>query len=312
MRSESETCRVGDRLPIDGVAMKSSIRGLLAHHLTPVRFEWLESAVEIGSSIDRNRLLSAYSGMTRRLGKNPLGLTADESKQWLATGPLLPLDHWGADEVGRALLLLSVAQSAPGEFSELALDCYWNGDSREQQSWLRSLVLLPEPEQFLDTAMDACRTNIIPLFEAIACENPYPARYFPELNFNQMVLKALFNVIALERIAGLADRMNPELSRMADDYVSERVAADRYFPEDIWMAVVPFAPDASMERVYRYLDHEDGNQRRWVSHALGFRSDDVSRKALEARREKEDEIELVEVIDRSLARMKEDPKGVRS
>ena len=108
-------------------------------------------------------------------------------------------------------------------------------------------------------------------------------------------------------------RSAPSFSQKAH-FPAVRAVANTRAPKAcaIWMAVVPFAPDASMERVYRYLDHEDGNQRRWVSHALGFRSDDVSRKALEARREKEDEIELVEVIDRSLARMKEDPKGVRS
>src|SRR5207249_4870284 len=75
--------------------------------------------------------------------------------------------------------------------------------------------ILPRCERFLSTAIDACRTNIIPLFEAIACENPYPARYFPELNFNQMVLKCMFNPIALRRIVGLQSRLNPELSRMA-------------------------------------------------------------------------------------------------
>ena len=54
-------------------------------------------------------------------------------------------------------------------------------------------ALLPDPERFCASSIDACRTNILPLFEAVACENPYPARYFPERNFNQMVLKAMFN-----------------------------------------------------------------------------------------------------------------------
>ena len=40
-------------------------------------------------------------------------------------------------------------------------------------------------------------------------------RYFPALHFNQMVLKALFNNIALQRIVGLTARLNPELARMA-------------------------------------------------------------------------------------------------
>ena len=83
---------------------------------------------------------------------------------------------------------------------------------------------------------DTCRTNILPLFESLACENPYPARYFPELHFNQMVLKAMFNSVALARIVGLPERRNAELSRMSTDYAAERTAAGRSVPADIALA----------------------------------------------------------------------------
>jgi hypothetical protein len=96
--------------------------------------------------------------------------------------------------------------------------------------------MLPQPEQYLPIVIDACRTNIEPLFEAIACENPYPAAHFPERNFNQVVLKAMFNGIALARIVGLAGRRNAELARMATDYAAERTAAGRSVPADIDLA----------------------------------------------------------------------------
>ena len=67
---------------------------------------------------------------------------------------------------------------------------------RERQAVLRVLALLPEPARFLAIALDACRTSTQPVFEAIACENPYPAAYFPEASFNQMVLKAVFTEVA--------------------------------------------------------------------------------------------------------------------
>ena len=75
------------------------------------------------------------------------------------------------------------------------------------------------------------------MFEALACENPYPAAHFPERNFNQMVLKALFNSIELSRIDGLSGRRNAELSRMARDYAAERRAAGRAVPADIDAAI---------------------------------------------------------------------------
>jgi hypothetical protein len=101
---------------------------------------------------------------------------------------------------------------------------------------LRCLALLPAPDRFVPLAVEACRSSIQPLFEAVACENPYPAAYFPEASFNQMVLKALFIGVALPRIRGLKGRVTGELRRMAADYASERRAAARPVPPDIdWL-----------------------------------------------------------------------------
>jgi hypothetical protein len=159
------------------------------------------------------------------------GATEDASKD-------VP-SHWTVEDAGRLLFLLTRREHAKdaARFAADATACYEQGDTREQQSWLRGVALLPDPEQYLPVAVDACRTNILPLFEAISCDNAYPARYFPERNFNQMVLKALFNNVALARIQGLADRANPELARMASDYAAERRAAGRSVPGDIALAM---------------------------------------------------------------------------
>jgi hypothetical protein len=95
------------------------------------------------------------------------------------------------------------------------------------------LPLLPDPARFVDVGAGACRTSVQSVFEGICCENPYPAAHFPPLNFNQMVLKALFTEASLDRIVGLAARITPELARMAGDYASERRAAGRSVPSDI-------------------------------------------------------------------------------
>jgi hypothetical protein len=51
-----------------------------------------------------------------------------------------------------------------------------------------------------------------------------------------MVLKALFNGVALARIAGLGARANASLARMATDYAAERRAAGRSVPSDLALA----------------------------------------------------------------------------
>jgi len=96
---------------------------------------------------------------------------------------------------------------------------------------------LPGPERYLDLAIDACRTNVLDVFEGIACDNAYPAAHFPEANFNQMVLKAIFMEVSVTRVAGLAQRATAELSRMAADFGDERRAAGRSVPDDVDLIV---------------------------------------------------------------------------
>ena len=185
---------------------------------------WLDAALASAGDVDA--LCRSYTATPKHVGRGPLE-------------PDLPEFHrWTVDDAIRCTLLHSAAERMQGEaFTEAAIRCFECGDSREQQSWLRGVSLLPDPERFMATAIEACRTNIVPLFESIACENSYPVRYFPERNFNQMVLKALFNNIAMRRIVGLRERLNAELSRMARDYADERRAAGRVVPADIEEAI---------------------------------------------------------------------------
>lgn len=228
--------------------MREFLLDILKVRLTREQWAWLENALPSptgrgrgeGSANDgssKSAVMANYTQASRRLGKFALQLAESERIQLRKLDPLLTIDHWGADEAARAAMLLSIAHLPENDYSQLVLACYELGDSREQQSWLRALSVLPCGELFVHTAIDSCRTNIIPLFEAIACENPYPSIHFPDLNFNQMIMKCLFNRIALSRIAGLESRFNTELSRMADQYRNERELAGRDLPPDIWVAI---------------------------------------------------------------------------
>jgi hypothetical protein len=184
-----------------------------------------------------NPILTQYTLASRPSGSAAL-TPADETVVRSFGFPAdVPLTHWTRADLARLVLLRELASTmTPGDFEEAALACFTNGDAGEQRSWCRAVSLFPSPDRFLPTVIDTCRTNILPLFEAIACENPYPARFFPELHFNQMVLKAMFNSVALARVVGLPERRNPELSRMSTDYAAERTAAGRAVPADIALA----------------------------------------------------------------------------
>ena len=283
-------------------SMKEFLQDLLRARVAPERWTWVENALATAEDpVRESALMSAYAGAGRRVGKVALALEEGERLLARELDEELILDHWGTDEAARALLLICVDHLPPEEFLGFAGRAYELGDSREQTSWLRAVSLLPDSKRFLATAVDACRTNILSLFEAIACENPYPARFFPEASFNQLVMKCLFNGLALERVVGLGRRLNAELSRMANDYVNEREAAGRQVPGDIWLALAPFVDSQGLPRVYKYLNHEDCEHRYWSAVGLGLRSGDESREALQERLRLDEVPRVRNAIDAALA-----------
>ena len=172
------------------------------------------------------------SAAARRLGTGALPASAvaglgDDQAVLLASGR-------GLDEAGRMALLLAAAGPAAAQVRRTIIsDAYLRGEFREKQAVLRVISLLPDPEQLVDVGVEACRSSVQTVFEAIACENPLPADHFSEPAFNQMVLKALFTGARVSRIDGLGRRVGVDLERMIDGYADERRAAGRSIPEDI-------------------------------------------------------------------------------
>jgi hypothetical protein len=130
------------------------------------------------------------------------------------------------DIAGRVALLVSAKADAA-----TVRDLFRRGTDRERIAVLRALPRLDDVS-YVELAIDACRTNIQTVFEAIACDNAFPAKYFPDEAFNQMVLKALFIGAPVGNITGLEQRTTGELERMVEAYASERRAAGRPVPED--------------------------------------------------------------------------------
>lgn len=213
------------------MTIRDALDSRLRAALTPAQSLWFTRATARAANGAAD-LLRMYTEASRQLGTAPLAATPTD-------GDAAPFARWALED-GVRLALLLARHDAGGDEQHVFADtvaCYEAGDTREQRSWLRGVGYLPRPAQYLPIVIDACRTNILPLFEAVACENHYPSQYFPERNFNQLVLKAMFNGVALARIQGLADRANAELARMASDYADERRAAGRSVPADIGLAL---------------------------------------------------------------------------
>jgi hypothetical protein len=201
------------------VQLIESLVGAVAR-VAPDGAAWLESQL----AFDRGRFAPAFSAAGRKLGK--VSISEDDARQIPIPWPVT-----GADECGRAALVASALTALPGdEHVAFIRDLIRRGEVRERQAVLRVLAGLPEPARFVDLAVDAFRTNVQSVFEALACDNAYPSAYFSSAQFAQLVLKALFVGAPVGRIHAL--RVDGELVRMVEAYASERRAAGRPVPED--------------------------------------------------------------------------------
>lgn len=197
---------------------------------------WLEESLSVAQArgLGDGGFARSWSAAGRRLGREPVAVAAGEAARLEAEGaPFVP-EGWGLDEAGRAALLLAAVRAVPaGELVERVEELFRTSELREQQALVRALAYLPAPERFAGLAAEAVRTNALSLIEAVACDNPFPAAHMPDPSFNQMVMKALFNGLALARIRGLGRRRNAELVRMVASWVGERRTAGRSVPADV-------------------------------------------------------------------------------
>lgn len=223
------------------------LRTLLARRLPADAFRWLsethDALVRDAAEAD---WLRAFSLVPRRLGKAALMPDVGELDAAWALRPGWDVTRWSVEQAGRIVVLL--APDWDGERLADALDrIRAAADLGEAVALALALPFLPEPPRHLGWALEAVRSNIRPLFEAVAHANPYPVEQFDERAWNHMVLKALFIGSPLAPIQGFAGRHNPTLVRMADDFARERTAAGRPLPADIALCLTPVAQPAHQE-----------------------------------------------------------------
>lgn len=143
-----------------------------------------------------------------------------------------------------------ISAESPTDLSSKLLKNYYQlGDESEKCALLAGLNWLDTQGLAVQTAIKACRCNSLIEYSAIALNNPYPAAFFPELNFNQLVLKSLFMGLDISQITNLTHRLNPKLSNMCFAYAVEQALADRMPPASIWQAII-----------FSQLDSENHNQ----------------------------------------------------
>ena len=206
---------------------------------------WIEDQLACLETTPSERDLHIFLGLApRKLGKADLALSPEEKAEAGAVRDGWHLEGWSLDGAARVLGLLAFNGRRP--FADTFKDLRRTADAAELVALYRGLPLYPVPEALHFEVGEGLRSNLKPVFEAIAHQNPYPRDHFDEHRWNHMILKALFIDSPLATILGLEERANPELARILLDYAEERWAAGRRVSAELWIPVRPFAQDAAL------------------------------------------------------------------
>lgn len=143
-------------------------------------------------------------------------------------------------QIARIYLLTRVLESDKAYFSAKVANLIQVADTSELETFLKFLILLPNAGDFNQVGVEALRTNIGTIFDAIALNNPYPSKYFNDQQWNQMYLKAAFMERNLGEIVDIDKRANSDLTRIISDYAHERWAASRDIDPMFWRPVSGF------------------------------------------------------------------------
>jgi hypothetical protein len=199
----------------------------------------LESALhELRGDFNNRRFFHLFALCPRWFDPQPNAAAADRHAEWERHDPHAVLRGWQYPQLARLLVLLHVASEQTSERYVASInELYKTADVNELILLGQSLAFLPKAESFIERARESARSNIVPVFSAIAHRSDYPRRFFDHVAWNQLVLKAAFLAVPIWSISGLQERNNPELVTMLRNYVTERQAAHRSVPWDIWCCI---------------------------------------------------------------------------
>ncbi|MEZ4969099.1 MAG: EboA domain-containing protein [Flavobacteriaceae bacterium] len=239
--------------------------------------QWLLSKIEdIVETESAKDLYLTYSLVSTKIRSDKeLSLLLDD----MELKRYLEIQGANLQQMARIYLLYKVLEAKEDFFRAKVANIIEVADKGELETFLKFLVLLPHPENYKFQAVEALRTNISTVFDAIALNNPYPALYFNEQQWNQMYLKAAFMQQNLNKIVQVDERGNKELARIISDYAHERWAASREIDPCFWRPVGNFMNDQLLKDMKRLLASDNMAERKAAALCC-FRSNSDGAKAL--------------------------------
>lgn len=241
---------------------KEFIIAMLSSSLDANQYDYLAKTCKaLEEHFDSMSFHLAYSGLSRKIPREEI----TQLENYRSDAAKI-LDSWmphlsTKDTLARVAMLCSLPLDNPERAYELIWDAFDTADMWEQIGIFSALPILPYADSYVKIAAEGLRTNMAPVFDSIALDNPYPALHFSKDAWNQMYLKAAFMERPLHRIQSVQTRSNEALAQMILDYAEERWAAGREVSPEIWQGCSGHLNSSHIEALSKLSSHEEERQR---------------------------------------------------
>ncbi len=243
-----------------------SLINLILSALEEREATWVDGKIEkIKSDPTSKNFYLAFGMVPRVVKRSIVSMDEDQLRSMRLKADNFDPTHWRHDELARLAIMLSL----PGSRSYDIIDpMFATADMSELVALYKGLYFLEDRERYVDRAIDGIRTNMSPVFDAIALHSKMPYDYFNESAWNQMVLKAIFMARPIYRIHGLDERRNQALAQIAQDFAHERWAAGRKVTPELWRLTVPFVDETIFEDLKKTFLNGDPLEKSAAGRAL--------------------------------------------
>ncbi len=228
---------------------------ILASNVSNEEFLWLENIIFVSRENERI-LQTAFIAMPKYIKNTAVVLDPEIKKQFLANVNFSP-DGWSLDKFARALIILHFNPENEKNYIDRLNPLFESAEMNELAALNSFIPLLSYPKNWLTQAKEAVRSNMGPVFDAIAFNNPYPSEHFDEASWNLLVLKTIFCGKSIRNIHGLKERANQKLAHMISDFAHARWAADKTISPEVWEIVTPFIDYHLMNDIEKLFQSEN-------------------------------------------------------
>ena len=192
---------------------------------------WLDQKLH-SIKTDKDFFIS-FALINKKIPRGHLQLSLSQLQIIQLKYPEFNIENWTLDQLCRFSLLMYYPLLSVESLTKLISVA----DTREQISIFKSIPYLENASHFAPIVVNGIRTNIVDVFDAITLKNPYPASYFSQDEWNQMILKAVFMERPIYQIKDIDQRKNEKLAHILFDYARERWAASRRVTPELWRMI---------------------------------------------------------------------------